>query len=292
METSISAQAEAGYEEYPTDLSPNIIFAVAKNETGASIVNPRITASPPWFVNRWINNLVLYPNIFINTGQARVSADLGKGNFFVRINCTIQNGRDKFALTLDPAPPNRPATVTGYSYAYPWNGNGTMFMAALDPEVSYTVTLQNIQTELIQNVDLHSIELWTGDKDPTNAVNPVVGGLSNSSSTAGSNSTTYNSGNNNGTGNSTGGTANNKGDVTSTNSNNDSNNRDGTSDKNTGSGSGEVAKQKSPAGAIAGGVVSTVPHCADIADGSQIGGLIGGLLIALLTWFIVRKTQG
>jgi len=220
LEREIVAQSVFDEEAYGIDNSPNIIFAERvqfENGTG-DIINPHIQTVNGWLHLNNINNAIRYPNIKTNMRLATATTSLGSGNFFVRVNGSINAAHDQYSITITPAPPNLPSTITGYSWTYPWNGNGTIYMAALDPDVNYSFSLQNIGTWDVAEVDLHSIELWKGEKEPANAVNPSTG--------------------------------------TGANNSNNTSNTPESGDNGKSSAGGSAAKASPPVGAIAGGIVS------------------------------------
>jgi len=235
------------------DRSPSIIYGVkslsASGGPGAPQagmeLNPDLVYKGNWAVLATLNNSP-FPSIGTETAQGTLTANLGSGNMFVRVNGTLAPMDEGFSVRVVPTPPNGVEVFTGNAHAHPWNGNGTFYMAALHPDVSYSITLQNISPANVPTrLWIQAIEMWKGNRTEHANTTPTNTG-SGSSTLTGSTSTAQGNANGNGSANGTG-TGNGNG--TGIGSGSDSATKDGSEEGK--------AKTSTPVGAIVGGVVST-----------------------------------
>jgi len=217
-------QAGASFEAAgDIDTSPSIIFGAKEINSTKIEVNPAFKCTVPAWVG--IRELVgpVYGHAGTSWWGAPVTVDLGSGSVFVRVNGTLQPRNVDYKIDVIPPPPGRTGTFTSNSFSAPWSGNGTMYLAALDPTVSYSIIIDNISPPNSGWTTVHSIELWKG-----NATGDTVPQGNNSTGVPDTNETSAASGNSD-----------------------NGNGKSGNSETNTNTG----GASKSNAGAIAGGVV-------------------------------------
>jgi len=158
-----STDAEA---QGDVDTTPSIIYGTKRVNSTALEVNPQFQVNPESWVA--IPNLVtaLYAHAGSNWLDAPFTVDLGSGSFMVRINGTLQPRNDAYKIEVIPAPPGRDGIFRSNAFAAPWAGNGTIYLAALDPGQSYSLTVENTPPGIIDPgrwTTVHSIELWKGN---------------------------------------------------------------------------------------------------------------------------------
>jgi hypothetical protein len=106
-----------------------------------------------------------FPRAQTSSDKAWVSAEIGTGNIFLRINGTTGTLSYQFSVAIDPPPPFMPDGKVTLSQYMEWTSmEGPMFFTILDPQQSYTVTVTNIGSgqgpDARRWLNIQSFETW------------------------------------------------------------------------------------------------------------------------------------
>jgi len=147
-----------------TDTSPSVIFPVKMINSTSYIINPQLQVNPSAWVPVRNHLKSWYSHIASNWENHPFRVDLGSGNIFVRINGTLAPRNDEYKVEVLPAPPGREGVFKGIAFSAPWSGNSTLYLAALDPTQSYTLSFENMPRGPNERwATVHSIEMWKGN---------------------------------------------------------------------------------------------------------------------------------
>jgi len=172
-EAAALEQSNIGAEQAgDTDNSPSIMYGVKHVTESKFEVNPALQFDPGSWVE--VPNLIFAGWQYVGTNAVgyTLTIPIGSGNFFVRLNGTLQPRCDYYKIAISPAPPHGAASILSTAFSSPWTGNATLYMAALDPNQEYNITVENTPVYADPNpynpnpdqlwTGIHAIELWKG----------------------------------------------------------------------------------------------------------------------------------